>query len=173
MWVTDPAFRDMTYLTRQASTCEVRGDTNRAELQRAIAYCRNGDTLVVHSLDRLARNVEDLLRIVRELTAKGVTVEFVKNNMTFRPEQKDSMSTLMLTMLGGFAAFERDLIRERQAEGIALAKLRGVYKVGQPKLTPAQAHDLRERAAKREPRVHLARHFGISRRAVYDYLKAA
>lgn len=124
-------------------------DTNRPELQRAMAYCRKGDTLVVHSLDRLARNAEDLLRIVRELTAKGVTVEFVKNSMTFRPEQKDPMSTLMLTMLGGFAAFERDLIRERQQDGIALAKLRGVYKGGQPKLTPAvvaqsfadQAHD--------------------------------
>jgi DNA invertase Pin-like site-specific DNA recombinase len=83
------------------------------------------------------------------------------------------MATLMLTMLAGFAAFERDLIRERQAEGIALAKTRGVYKGGQPKLTAMQAQDLRERAAKGEPKAHLAGLFGISRQAVYDYLKAA
>ena len=112
-----------------------------------MAYCRKGDVLVVHSLDRLGRNAEDLLRIVCELTSKGVTVEFVKNSMTFRPDQRDPMSTLMLTMLAGFAAFERDLIRERQQEGIALAKQRGVYKGGQPKLTAAQAQELRQRAA--------------------------
>ena len=93
--------------------------------------------------------------------------------MTFKPDQKDPMATLMLTMLAAFAAFERDLIRERQAEGIALAKARGVYKGGQPKLTPAQAQDLLERAAKGETKVALAGYFGISRQAVYDYLNAA
>ena len=148
-------------------------DVNRPQLKAAMDYCRDGDTLVVHSLDRLGRNTEDLLRIVRELTAKGVTVEFVKNAMTFKPDQKDPMATLMLTMLAAFAAFERDLIRERQAEGIALAKARGVYKGGQPKLTPAQAQDLLERAAKGETKVALAGYFGISRQAVYDYLNAA
>lgn len=136
-------------------------------------YVREGDTLVVHSLDRLARNTEDLLRIVRELNAKGVTVEFVKNpELTFAPDRQNPMQSLMLTMLGAFAQFERDLIRERHAEGIAIAKTKGVYKGGQPKLTPAQAQELRERAAKGEPRVHLAKHFGISRQAVYDYLRA-
>jgi DNA invertase Pin-like site-specific DNA recombinase len=148
-------------------------DVKRPQLQAAMDYCRDGDTLVVHSLDRLARNTEDLLRIVRELNAKGVAVEFVKNNMTFRPDAKDPMQSLMLTMLAAFATFERDLIRERQAEGIAIAKTKGVYKGGQPKLTPAQAVELRQKAAEGVPRVHLARHYGISRQAVYDYLRAA
>src|SRR5690242_5082588 len=66
-------------------------DTNRPQLRAAMEYCRDGDTLVCHSLDRLARNTEDLLRIVREMNAKGVTVEFVKNALTFKPGAKDPM----------------------------------------------------------------------------------
>ncbi len=149
-------------------------DTNRPQLKAAMDYCRDGDTLVVHSLDRLGRNTEDLLRIVRELTAKGVTVEFVKSAMTFKPDQKkDPMQTLMLTMLAGFATFERDLIRERQAEGIALAKARGVYKGGQPKLTPMQATELRQLAAEGTAKAELARQFKVSRETVYEYLARA
>src|SRR6516162_3446216 len=74
-------------------------DTRRPQLQAALGYVRKGDTLVVHSLDRLARNAEDLLRTVRELTEKGITVEFVKNRLTFAAGGSDPMSTLMLTML--------------------------------------------------------------------------
>lgn len=147
-------------------------DANRPQLQAAMDYCRDGDTLVVHSLDRLGRNTEDLLRVVRELNAKGVTVEFVKNDMRFVGGKRDAMAALMLTMLAAFATFERELIRERQAEGIALAKARGVYKGGQPKLTPVQADELRQRAAEGATRVSLARRYGISRQAVYDYLRA-
>jgi DNA invertase Pin-like site-specific DNA recombinase len=146
-------------------------DANRLQLRAALDYCREGDTLVVHSLDRLARNTEDLLRIVRELNAKGVTVEFVKNNLTFKGGD-DPSSVLLLTILGAVATMERALIRERQREGIDLAKARGVYKGGQPKLTPMQAQELRERAKKGTARVDLARHYGISRQAVYDYLRA-
>jgi DNA invertase Pin-like site-specific DNA recombinase len=146
-------------------------DANRPRLKAALDYCREGDTLVVHSLDRLARNTEDLLRIVRELNAKGVTVEFVKNNLTFKGGD-DPTSVLLLTILGAVATMERALIRERQREGIDLAKARGVYKGGQPKLTPMQAQDLRERAKKGTAKVDLARHYGISRQAVYDYLRA-
>ena len=146
-------------------------DVNRPQLQAAMDYCRHGDTLVVHSLDRLGRNTEDLLRIVRELNAKGVTVEFVKNAMTFRPDTKDPMASLMLSMLAAFATFERDLIRERQAEGIAIAKTKGVYKGGQPKLTPVQADELRQKAAEGTAKATLAKHYGISRQAVYAYLR--
>jgi len=148
-------------------------DTNRPELHKAMAYCRKGDTLLCHSPDRLARNAEDLLRIVRELTGKGVTVEFIKNGLTFRPDKKDHTAHLMLTMLAGFAEFERDLIRERQAEGIAIAKANGVYKGRAKRLTPAQAKELRQRAKKGSAKVELARHYGISRQAVYDYIHAA
>jgi DNA invertase Pin-like site-specific DNA recombinase len=147
-------------------------DANRPQLKAAMDYCRDGDTLVVHSLDRLARNTEDLLRIVRELNAKGVTVEFVKNHMTFAAGKADApMAKLMLTMLAAFAEFERNLIRERQAEGIALAKARGVYKGGQPKLTPVQAKDLRKGVREGVSKAELARMYGISRETVYQYLR--
>jgi len=148
-------------------------DVERPELAKALHYCRKGDTLVVHSLDRLARNAEDLLRIVRELTGRGVTVEFVKNAMTFRPEKKDAMGTLMLTMLAAFAAFERDLIRERQAEGIAIAKAKGVYKGRAKALTPAEGKEVRQMAAKGIAKASIAEHFGVSRQTVYAYLGRA
>ena len=104
-------------------------DTNRPQLQAALNHVRAGDTLVVHSMDRLARNVEDMLRLVREMNDRGVSVEFIKENMSFTAGSEDPRSTLMFTMLSAFAQFERSLIKERQREGIALAKARGtVYK---------------------------------------------
>ena len=101
-------------------------DTNRPELQAAIDYVREGDRLVVHSMDRLARNLDDLRKLVSDLTAHGVVVEFVKECLIFTGEEK-AMSKLLLSVMGAFAEFERSLIRERQREGIALAKQKGVY----------------------------------------------
>jgi DNA invertase Pin-like site-specific DNA recombinase len=148
-------------------------DVQRPELQAALKYLREGDTLYVHSLDRLARNAEDLLRVVRELTERGVTVTFVKNNLTFSGGTADPMAKLMLTMLAGFAAFERDLIRERQREGIALAKAKGVYKGRKKVLTAEQAREVREQAHAGMPKADLARAYGISRETLYQYLRAA
>jgi DNA invertase Pin-like site-specific DNA recombinase len=99
-------------------------DTARPKLAEALAYVRQGDTLIVHSMDRLARNLDDLRRIVRDLTSKGVRVEFVKEAMVFTGDDAP-MATLLLSVMGAFAEFERALIRERQREGIALAKNRG------------------------------------------------
>lgn len=147
-------------------------DVQRPQLQAALGYLRDGDTLYVHSLDRMARNAEDLLRLVRELTERGVAVEFVKNKMTFAGGTTDPMATLMLTMLAGFAAFERDLIRERQREGIALAKAKGVYKGRRRALKPEEARELREQAHAGIPKADLARAYGISRETVYQYLRA-
>ncbi len=148
-------------------------DVKRPQLQAALEYLRDGDTLFVHSLDRLARNAEDLLRIVRELTEREVAVEFVKNKMTFSGNAADPMARLMLTMLAGFATFERDLIRERQREGIALAKARGAYKGRRKALKPEEAVQLREMADAGLPKAELARTYGISRETVYSYLKAS
>src|SRR5438309_2122999 len=121
-------------------------DVKRPQLNAALEYLREGDKLVVHSLDRLARNAEDLLRIVRELTERGVSVQFVKNRLTFSGDTADPMSKLMLTMLAGFATFERDLIRERQREGITLAKARGAYTGRRKALKSEEAVQLREMA---------------------------
>jgi len=147
-------------------------DVKRPQLQAALDYLREGDSLHVHSLDRLARNAEDLLRIVRELTERGVSVEFVKNKMTFAGGTADPMAKLMLTMLAGFAAFERDLIRERQREGIAIAKANGAYKGRKKALKPDEANELRKQAYAGIPKADLARAFGISRETVYQYLRS-
>ena len=112
-------------------------DTKRPQLQAALDYLREGDSLVVHSMDRLARNLDDLRRIVLGLTSKGVLVEFVKERLTFTGEDS-AMSQLLLSVMGAFAEFERSLIRERQREGIALAKKAGVYKGRKPSLTDEQ-----------------------------------
>jgi DNA invertase Pin-like site-specific DNA recombinase len=148
-------------------------DVKRPQLRAALEYLREGDTLYVHSLDRLARNAEDLLRIVRELTERGVSVDFVKNKLTFSGDRTDPMARLMLTMLAGFATFERDLMRERQREGIALAKLRGAYKGRKKALNPEEAKELREQAYAGIPKSDLARAYGISRETVYQYLRSS
>ena len=96
-------------------------DTNRPESERMINFAREGDSVIVHSMDRLARNLEDLRGIVRRLTAKGVKVEFVKEQLAFTGDDT-AMSTLRLNAMGAFAEFERSLIRKRQREGITLAK---------------------------------------------------
>jgi DNA invertase Pin-like site-specific DNA recombinase len=121
-------------------------------------------------MDRLARNLDDLRRIVRELTHRGVAVEFVKENLTFTGEDSP-MATLLLSVMGAFAEFERALIRERQAEGIAAAKTRGVYKGRRKSLTPDQIRDLADRAIAGESKTALAKEFGISRETVYQYLR--
>lgn len=144
--------------------------TDRPELQRAIAYAREGDTFVVHSMDRLARNLDDLRRLVRELTGKGVRVEFIKEAMTFTGDDS-AMATLMLSMMGAFAEFERALIRERQREGVALAKARGAYKGRKRKLTTDQVDALRQRAVPGANKAALARELRIGRRTLYAYLR--
>lgn len=143
-------------------------DTKRPQLQAALDYVRNGDVLVVHSMDRLARNLDDLRRIVMELTGRGVVVEFVKEHLTFTSEDS-AMSKLLLSVMGAFAEFERSLIRERQREGIALAKKAGVYKGRKPSLTPERIAQLRARVAAGEKKAALAREFGISRETLYSY----
>lgn len=146
-------------------------DTKRPQLDAALKYLREGDTLVVHSMDRLARNVEDLLRLVRELTNRGVSVEFVKNNMIFSGES-GAMSKLMLGILGSVAEFERELLKERQREGIAIAKTKGVYKGRKKALTDKQADEARRLAASGTPKAELAKKYGVTRQTIYQYLVA-
>lgn len=147
-------------------------DTNRPALQAALEYVREGDILVVHSMDRLARSLDDLRRLVRELTSRGVRVQFIKEGQTFTGDDSP-MSQLLLSMLGAVAEFERALIRERQREGIALAKAKGVYKGRKRALSDEQATELRARdlANGAKGRAQLAREFGISRQTLYSTLK--
>ena len=112
---------DRTFLDKKSGK-----DVNREELEAMLAFVRHGDTVVVHSMDRLARNLDDLRRIVQTSTNKGVRIEFVKESLSFTGDDSP-MANLMLSVMGAFAEFERALISERQREGIALAKQRGAY----------------------------------------------
>lgn len=148
-------------------------DTLRPELQRALEYVREGDTLVVHSMDRLARSLKDLLGLVDELTGRGVAVEFVKEHLLFTPDRSDPRSVLMLSMMGAVAEFERAMILERQREGIALAKARGVYKGRKPALRDDQVAEVLERLGAGESAADLAKEFGVARATVYNVRQRA
>ena len=147
-------------------------DTNRPEFQNMIDFVRDGDELFVHSMDRLARNLDDLRKVVKELTDRGVKVHFVKENLTFNGDD-NPMSVLLLSVMGAFAEFERSIIKERQREGIEIAKKKGVYKGRKPVLSEDEIEALRQRAASGEKIAHIARKYGITRQSVYNYLPAA
>ncbi|MBK5482060.1 recombinase family protein [Peribacillus sp. TH16] len=104
----------------------------RAQLYEAIEFAREGDTLVVTKIDRLARSIMDLNKIVHELAEKGVNVRFVKEDMKFDgSNEANSLQTLLFNILGSFAQFERDLIVERTTEGRERAKRQGKH-MGRP-----------------------------------------
>jgi DNA invertase Pin-like site-specific DNA recombinase len=146
-------------------------DTNRPQLKAALDYIREGDVLVVHSMDRLARSLDDLRRMVLDLTTRGVHVQFVKENMTFTGEDAP-MSHLLLSLLGAVAEFERSMIRERQREGIAIAKKAGVYKGRKPSLTAEQVQKIRTRVNAGEQKSRLALEFKVSRQTLYSAIGA-
>ena len=151
-------------------------DTNRPQLQAMLEFVREGDVIFVHSMDRLSRSLSDLQGVVEKLTAKGITVTFVKESLTFEPPStgddahKTAYSTLMLQLLGAVGQFERALIKERQREGIAIAKAKNLYKGRKPKLDKADIQTLRRMVADGVKKVEIAEKLGISRASVYAYL---
>lgn len=145
---------------------------NRAGLESAVAYLREGDTLVVASIDRLARSVIDLHRIIEEVTEKGAGVELVKESLRFSAGRTDPRDELMLNVMGAIAAFERSMIRERQREGIELAKARGVYRGSPRAMTDAQVDEARRRIAAGETKASVARSMNVGRATLYRYLNA-
>ena len=145
-------------------------DTQRPQLQALLEFVRDGDTVLVHSMDRLARSLKDLEAIVTGLTGRGVTVSFVSQGMTFTGDDSP-MNTLMLQMLGAVSQFERSLILERQREGIAIAKAKGdVYKGRKPSLDAAGVEELRGLVAQGMPKAQIAAKLGISRTTLYANL---
>jgi len=147
-------------------------DVSRPQLQEMLAFIREGDTVVVHSMDRLARNLDDLRKLVQSLTKGGIRIEFVKESLAFTGEDSP-MANLMLSVMGAFAEFERALIRERQREGIALAKQRGAYRGRKKALSDDKVDELMRRIADGEQKATIARDLGISRETLYQYLRAA
>lgn len=145
-------------------------DVHREQLDALMGFARSGDTVIVHSMDRLARNLDDLRRIVQILTEKGIRIDFIKESLSFTGEDSP-MANLMLSVMGAFAEFERALLKERQREGIALAKQRGAYRGRKRSLTDADIAVLKSRVASGEKKAHIARDLGISRETLYQYLR--
>ena len=105
---------------------------NRPELQQMLGHISEGDEIYIHDISRLARNIEDLHRLVNEIIEKGCSVHFVKENLHFSGDRTDPTQQLLLSMLGAVYQFERSIMLERQREGIAVAKAAGKFK-GRPK----------------------------------------
>ena len=144
-------------------------DTNRPQLTACMEYLRDGDTLYIHSIDRLARSLRDLLDIVQGLLARKVSIKFIKEGMEFNSDTTNPTQDLYLKILGAVAEFERQMIRERQREGILLARQRNAYdKCGRkPSLTPKQIEEIKARLALGEPLAHLAKEYSVSRQTIY------
>lgn len=146
-------------------------NTDRPQLEAMIDYVRNGDVVFVHSMDRLARNLDDLRRVVFKLTDKDVKIQFVKENFSFTGEDS-AMSKLLLSMMGAFAEFERSIIKERQLEGIAIAKKKGVYSGRKPSLDEDKLEELNRLLDEGEKKSEIARKLKISRETLYRYLRS-
>lgn len=141
--------------------------TNRPQLTELLIDVEKGDTIHVHSFDRLARNMVDLHGLITKLTKKGVSIEIYKPALTFKGGDDNKYNDLMLGILGAVSQFERQIILERQAEGIAKAKERGVYKNAKRK---ADHTKVRNMVAEGIPKAKIARQLGLSRQTIYDIL---
>ena len=147
-------------------------DTQRPQLDALLSLAREGDMVVIHSMDRLARNLDDLRRLVQALTKRGMRIEFIKECLSFTGEDSP-MANLLLSVMWTFAEFERALIGERRREGIPMAKQRRAYRGRKKALADNQVVELRQRAGAGKQKSTFAREFGISRETLYQYLKVA
>jgi DNA invertase Pin-like site-specific DNA recombinase len=145
-------------------------DINRPELQKCLAHLSTGDTLHVHSIDRLTRNLRDLLHLLEEMSVRGVTVKFHKEKLTFSSDTSP-FQTLHLQIIGAVAEFERAFTRERQREGIAIAKAKGKYKGRKAVLSDTQVGEIARRLRNNECITQVAREYGISRQTIYRHLQ--
>lgn len=164
-------------LDRQELDCEkvfeekVSGASRaRPALSDLIAWVREGDEVIVWSIDRLARDLRDLQDIIQTLNDKGASVSFVSERLTFKVQDEDPFARLQLQMMGAFAEFERNIIRKRQAEGIAKAKVRGVYKGRRATIDAAR---IRQMLSDGVGASQIARDMGIGRASVYRLAKSA
>ena len=145
--------------------------TQRPQLKYMLDYVRDDDIIIIHSMDRLARNIKDLLNLVDLLASKNVEVQFLKENLIFNG--KDSaLSKLLLMIIGSVAEFEHSLIRERQLEGIEIAKKKGKYR-GRTRVMDKDKIERMQDALQntRKTKVEIAKELGVSRFTLYNYMK--
>lgn len=144
--------------------------TNRPQLKYMLDFVREDDIILVHSMDRLARNLKDLRDLVDSLVKQKIQVHFIKENLQFNG-QDSAMSTLLLSLMGAFAEFEYAFIKERQREGIAVAKRQGKFRGSKHKLDGEKIELLKKRMQSRDSKSQIAQEFGISRFTLYRYLE--
>jgi DNA invertase Pin-like site-specific DNA recombinase len=147
-------------------------DTNRPQLQLMLSNLREGDVINVHSLDRVGRNTKDILEIVETIKTNGCVIKFHKENLTFDGTKSDLYSDLMLTILSAFSEFERNIILERQREGIAIAKAKGKYKGGQCKFNDDGIAEIKRLAIEGVSISQISRDMKCTRPTVYKILNA-
>jgi DNA invertase Pin-like site-specific DNA recombinase len=145
----------------------------RPVLSECLDYLRDGDTWVIHSMDRAFRNTEEALSTIRELKGRGVSINFVKENLKIEAGTNNAFTDLYLTVLSSVACFENQLIKERREEGVRIYRLKHPNKPwgAKPKLNPEQVESLKKKAASGISKSALSKEFGISRQSVYTYLK--
>ena len=143
-------------------------NTEREALQEMIAFVRDGDEVLVHSIDRLARDLRDLQNIIQKLNDKGVSISFLSERLSFSANTSDPFAKLQLQIIGSVAEFERNIIRKRQAEGIAKAKAKGVYKGRKKTIDDRRIYELSDIGMSQN---QIANEMGITRISVYRYLK--
>lgn len=145
-------------------------NTNRPNLDLMLDYVREDDVVIVHSMDRLARNVKDLRKIIDDLVARKVNIQFLKENLTFSGEQSP-IANLLLMVIGSIAEFELENIKERQMEGIQIARKLGKFK-GRKRVLNAEKSELIKDLMKntRKTKTQIAKEAGISRAVLYRYL---
>ena len=146
-------------------------DTERTQFKLMMSNLRKGDVINVHALDRVGRNTKDILNIVEQVKEIGATIKFHNENLTFDGTSNDLYSDLLLTILSGFAQFERNIILERQREGIAIAKAKGKYKGAKRKLTDEQLNELKIDFNNGIPKTQIAQKYGITRSYVYQLVR--
>jgi len=144
-------------------------NTHRPQLEDLMLFAREGDLIMVHSMDRLARNLVDLRNLISHFTGKGAAVQFVQENLTFTGDDSP-MSMLLMNVMGAVAEFERSIIKTRQAEGIARAKALKKYKGRKEALTPEDVIDIKKRIDAGESKTAIAAEYKVSRETLYRHL---
>ena len=150
------------------------GSTNRPKLQEMLKWIRKGDIVEVHSIDRLARNINDLLQIVKTITEeRHAEIFFIKENLRFTDDTNNPFNKLTLQIIGSIAEFERNMIKMRQKEGIAIAKQKGVYsKERSKKLSLSKQEELKEDIKNKLRVCEILKKYGITKPTFYRYKEA-
>ena len=143
-------------------------DRNRPALAAMLDYIREGDLIKVWDISRLARDLMDLQNIITEINDKGATIQFITENLTFAPDVDNPIATMQLQILGAVAEFERSIKRQRQLEGIAIAKDKGKYSGGIKRINRERVHQLRSEGLST---YKIASMMEISRMSVHRILK--